>query len=62
MQMFEYSKLVLQKVSFSEVLFEKELQKAKSFITSTEIKEFRAWCITEFGVRYQDIIEKIITY
>lgn len=50
MQMFEYSKLVLQKVSFSEVLFEKELQKAKSFITSTEIKEFQAWCVTEFGL------------
>ena len=60
MQMLEYSKLVLQKVRFSKFLFEKELRKAKSIITNAETKEFCTWCTSEFGDRYQDIIEKTI--
>tara|TARA_R110000868_G_scaffold113264_1_gene304150 strand:+ start:5991 stop:6176 length:186 start_codon:yes stop_codon:yes gene_type:complete len=61
MTILEYSKLILLKVSFNETLFEKELLKAKNLITSNEVIEFRIWCVTEFGARYHDIIEKIIT-
>lgn len=45
--MFEYTKTVLEKVSFNVDLFCKELEKAVSRLLPHEIKELRIW-ILEF--------------
>ncbi len=44
--MFEYTKTVLNKVSFDSVLFCKELQKAVKRLLPYEIEELRIWIDT----------------
>ncbi|MGB5981021.1 MAG: hypothetical protein WBG46_02650 [Nonlabens sp.] len=41
--MFEYTKTVLEKVSFNSVLFCKELEKAIKRLLPYEIKELQIW-------------------
>jgi len=41
--MFEYTKTVLQKVSFDTALFCKELEKAVNRLLPYEIEELRIW-------------------
>ncbi len=41
--MFEYTKIILKKVSFSIDLFSKELIKAKDRLLPYEIEELRIW-------------------
>lgn len=41
--MFEYTKTVLQKVSFDSKLFAKELKKAFSLLLPQEIEELKIW-------------------
>lgn len=56
--MLELSKKILTKVSFDRQLFQKELNKALSWISdSNESVAFKDWCIREFG----DIYPKVIT-
>jgi len=43
--MFEYTKTVLKKVSFSTELFTHELQKAVTRLLPYEIKELHLWLI-----------------
>lgn len=43
--MFEYTKTVLEKVSFSADLFTRELQKALTRLLPYEIDELRLWLI-----------------
>jgi hypothetical protein len=49
MTMFEYSKLILEKVSFEPSIFKKELRKALRIATKEEFKELKAWCKQKFG-------------
>ena len=41
--MFEYTKVVLQKVSFNKDLFKKELEKAINRLLPYELKELYFW-------------------
>ena len=41
--MFEYTKIILQKVSFDRRLFMKEYRKAQSFLQPQEVQELRVW-------------------
>ena len=41
--MFEYTKLVLKKVSFDPYLFGKELEKAKKRLLPHELEELSIW-------------------
>ncbi|MDV7188149.1 hypothetical protein R3X25_12725 [Lutibacter sp. TH_r2] len=41
--MYEYTKIVLQKVSFNKELFKKELQKAVNRLLPYEVKELVVW-------------------
>ena len=41
--MFEYTKTILQKVSFDVKLFTKELKKAVSLLLPEEIEELKIW-------------------
>lgn len=57
--MLELTKKILRGVSFDPQLFQKELYKAKKWITDAEeVKHFQDWCIREFGAKYPKIIKK----
>ena len=58
MTILDYVKVILQKVSFDAKLFEKELRKAIKTLVTDEIKELRAWCSEQFGMMYNQLIEK----
>jgi len=56
--MLEYFKLILQKVSFSKDLFEKELKKALNRLMNQEIATLWSWCNLRFGHKYRVIIDR----
>jgi hypothetical protein len=56
MGMFETSKKILEKVSFDKALFYKELIKALKWLTADEKKLLKAWCFTNFGHLYKEVI------
>jgi len=56
MDLLEYSKLILERVSFSPELFQKELQESIDVLKPQEIISLRTWCISEFGKKYPDVM------
>lgn len=56
--MLEYVKTILQKVSFSKHLFERELKKGLRYLMPAELDEFRDWCYEMFGLMYQSILNR----
>ena len=56
--MLEYIKLILLKVSFSKILFEKELRKAIRTLVPTELLQLRNWCYEEFATRYRSLLDR----
>ncbi|HCA83201.1 MAG: hypothetical protein ACK40M_00225 [Flavobacteriales bacterium] len=54
--MLEFSKQVLQKVSFDRRLFEKELRKAIKWIKKEDVLVLKTWCVATFGHQYLDVI------
>ncbi|SOE22484.1 hypothetical protein SAMN06298216_2915 [Spirosomataceae bacterium TFI 002] len=48
MTMLEYVKMILEKVSFDKVLFEKELKKGMKLLVPSEIKALKSWCYEKF--------------
>lgn len=46
--MLEYSKFILQKVSFDEFLFKKELDKALKLLMPEEIRQLLVWAKEQF--------------
>ena len=54
--MLEYTKTILQKVSFSPALFAKELKKSLKWLKGDEISALRLWCLMTFGDIYPDTI------
>ncbi len=57
--MLEYSKTILQKVSFSKDLFRKELNKAIRFLKRDEIIMLQVWCMVSYNDKYGDIIREV---
>jgi len=57
--MLEYTKLVLQKVSFNRELFSKELRKAFKWLQKDELVMLQAWCIVTFSDSYHDVITEV---
>lgn len=49
MTMFEYSKMILEKVSFEPRIFKKELRKALRQSTKKEFKQLMSWCREKFS-------------
>lgn len=45
-EIFEYTKIVLNKVSFDKNLFCRELQKASRHLLPYEIEELRVWLLS----------------
>ena len=57
--MLDYMKTILLKVSFSRVLFEKELRKALKMLVPTELHDFRSWCYQQFGRIYRRVLKRV---
>ncbi|MFH1120098.1 MAG: hypothetical protein V1775_09745 [Bacteroidota bacterium] len=57
--MLEYSKTVLQKVSFNRDLFRKELKKSIQFLKREEIIMLQIWCLVSYNDKYGDIIREV---
>ncbi len=56
--MLEYTKTILQKVSFSPALFGKELRKSLKWLQKDEVHLLRSWCLVTFGDIYLEIIQE----
>ncbi|MDP3313551.1 hypothetical protein [Lutibacter sp.] len=52
--MFEYTKTILEKVSFNKELFKKELEKAVNRLLPYELKELYLW-LKEFTFNKPDL-------
>lgn len=51
--MFEYRKMILEKVSFEPRIFKKELRKALRQSTKDEFRLLMEWCRAKFGKNSQ---------
>jgi len=60
--MLEYFKTILQKVSFSRKLFEKELKKALKMVSPNEITTLKQWCYQEFGGVYRMVLNRCFAF
>ncbi|HRH39310.1 MAG TPA: hypothetical protein PK760_13250 [Flavobacteriales bacterium] len=58
-KMMEFSKQVLQKVSFDRILFKKELTKACKWLGKSDQLVLQAWCLATFGHVYHDVIAEV---
>jgi len=58
MRTLEYAKMILDKVSFDQKLFEKELYKALRKLLVSEIKELKNWCYEKYGNLYAPILNQ----
>ncbi|MCD8540282.1 MAG: hypothetical protein LRY55_11300 [Leadbetterella sp.] len=57
--MLEYIKVILEKVSFDKVLFEKELRKGIKELLPNEIKDLKMWCYDKFGQIYIKVLNRV---
>ncbi|MBX2954398.1 MAG: hypothetical protein KF870_18005 [Leadbetterella sp.] len=57
--MLEYIKVILEKVSFDKVLFEKELRKGIRELLPNEIKDLQMWCYDKFGQIYIKVLNRV---
>lgn len=48
MTMLEYTKIILEKVSFSPKIFRKELRKAMNYVTKEEYRDLKSWVKKKF--------------
>ncbi|GAB1403836.1 MAG: hypothetical protein PHX54_05030 [Lentimicrobiaceae bacterium] len=60
--MLEYSKMILQKVSFSPELFRKELFKSLTGLKNEEALMLQMWCLLTFKEQYKEIIGEAFSY
>lgn len=58
--MFEYSKLILQKVSFDKLLFKKEFLKALKWLNINEVNQLLIWTKNNFSEIYTEIAKEIM--
>jgi hypothetical protein len=57
--MFEYTKMILTKVSFDSWLFSRELRKASRWLKREEALLLYTWCMATFGSHYKEIISEV---
>jgi hypothetical protein len=58
-KMLAYYKQVIDKVSFSAYLFEKEMRKAVRAILPDDLDELRDWAFEKYESLYRSILERI---
>jgi hypothetical protein len=59
-KMLRYYKQVIDKVSFSAFLFEKELRKAIRSILPDDLPELAQWAYAKFGHIYGQILDSLL--
>ncbi len=57
--MLDYVKMILLKVSFNKVLFEKELRKSLKILSPAEVPDFRVWCYRQFARIYRRVLGRV---
>lgn len=57
--MLEYVKLILSKVSFDKILFEKELIKSLKTLKKDELLQLQQWCYEKFTDIHLHIVTKV---
>ena len=55
----QYFQLILKKVSFSAILFEKELRKALKNLTTNQVERLKAWCWRKFWDRHPLVLQRV---
>lgn len=55
----EYCQLILTKVSFSPILFEKELRKALRNLTINQVEHLKAWCWRKYWDKYPAVLQQV---
>jgi hypothetical protein len=55
--MFEYQKMILEKVSFSKQLFIKEFEKSKKWLSNKEFKDLISWINKTFNPNIIQVTE-----
>jgi hypothetical protein len=57
----DFSKTILEKVSFDRYLFSKELRKLVIWMghENEELKNLHKWCVDNFGEEYSDVIDQV---
>ncbi len=58
--MFEYCKLIVKKVSFDLMLFEKEFIKSLTYLSKEERIKFIDWSKREFCQKRQNLMKSVI--
>lgn len=58
--MLEYSKEILQKVSFDAWLFEREFKKLKRWLLRKERQELNKWCVQKFADVHPQLVSKLV--
>ncbi|MFN8416478.1 MAG: hypothetical protein U0U66_09110 [Cytophagaceae bacterium] len=56
--MLNYSKFILEKVSFDAQLFEKELRKSLKELIREEVQELKTWCYDNFGHVHSSVLKR----
>lgn len=56
--MLDYVKIILQKVSFNEHLFERELSKSLKSLLREDVLELKKWCYEHFSDPYLTILNQ----
>lgn len=57
--MLEMQKIVLEKVSFDQSLFRKELLKSLKWLKKEEALLLKAWCLATFAGSYDEIVREV---
>jgi len=57
--MLEYSKMILEKVSFDRTIFEKELSKAVKRVNAEEIAHLEGWIYAKFSEKHLKVIDSV---
>jgi len=57
--MLEYIKTILVKVSFDQLLFEKELRKSFAVLVKEELVELKKWCYVQFATMHSGILNQV---
>ena len=56
MKTLEYIKMILEKVSFDQYLFEKELRKGIDRLVPADLGELKKWCFSQFSDRFASLL------
>ena len=56
--LLNYAKLILSKVSFDESLFRREIRKFLSELKGQECSLLRQWCVQEFGTVHGQLLQE----